>query len=83
MVFVGLGEFGQVYLLTQPFIFRKHLQYKLIINNNIMIAIIGVPMVEKNLTSMDDKNVGGNGLSLVQVVFMLNTDMFFISGIFS
>ena len=45
-------ECGPVYLNTQPFLFQKHLQHKLIINNNIMITIIGVPMVENNLTSM-------------------------------
>ena len=74
------GEFGPVYLHTQPFLFQKHLQYKLI-NNNIMIAIIGVPMVESNLISMDDQKVGGNDLILVKVLFMLNTAMCFTLGI--
>ena len=45
-----------------------------------MIAIIGVPMVENNLTSMDDQKVGGNDPILVKVLFMLNTDMCLISG---
>ena len=30
-----------------------------------MIAIIGVPMVENNVASMDDQKVGGNDLILV------------------
>ena len=30
---------------------------------------------------MDDQKVGGNDLSLVKVLFMMNTNMFFISGI--
>ena len=73
---MGGGQFGPVYLHTQPFLFQKHLQYKLIINNDIMIAVIRVPMVENNLTSMDDQKMGGNDLILVKVLFMLNTDMF-------
>ena len=81
MTAIGWGEFGPVYLCTQPFLFQKHLQYKLIINNNKMIVIIGVPMVENNLTSVDDQKVGGNDLILVRVLFMLNTDMCLISGI--
>ena len=52
-----MGEFGPVYLHTQPFLFWKPLQYKLIINNNVMIAVIEVPMVENNLSSMDDQKV--------------------------
>ena len=75
------GEFGPVYLHTQPFLFQKHLQYKLTINKNIMIAVIGVPIVENNLTSMDYQKLGGNDLILVKVLFMLNTNMCFISHI--
>ena len=46
-----------------------------------MIAIIGVPMVDYNLASMDDQKVGVNDLILVKVLFMLNTDIHFILGI--
>ena len=53
---VGWGEYGLVELHTQPFLFWKHLQYKLIINNNIMITVIGVPVVENNLTSWMTRN---------------------------
>ena len=65
----------------KPFLFQKYLQYKIIINNNILFTIIEVSMVENNLTSVDDQKVGGNNLILVKVLFMLNTDMFSISGI--
>ena len=36
-------------------------------------------MVENNLTLVDDQEVGGNDLIFVKVLFMLNTDMCFIS----
>ena len=78
---VGLGEFGLVYLHTQSVLCWIHLQDKIIINNNIMIAIVGLSMVENNLTSVDDQKVDGNDLILVKVLFILNTDMCFISGI--
>ena len=81
MISVGLGIFGPVYLCTQPFLYWKHMKHTVIINTFIMIAIIGVPMVENSLTSVDDWKVGGNDLILVKVLFMLNTDMCFISGI--
>ena len=41
-----------------------------------MIKIIGVPMVENN-----DQKVGGNDLIFIKVLFLLNTDLCFISGI--
>ena len=34
-----------------------------------------MPMVENNLTSVDDQKVGGNDLVPAKVLFMLNTDM--------
>ena len=46
-----------------------------------MIVVIGVPMVENDLASMGDQKVGGNDIILAKLLFMLNTDMFFISGI--
>ena len=46
-----------------------------------MITIIGVPMVENNLTSVDGPTVGGNDLIFIKVLFMLSTDMCFISSI--
>ena len=45
------------------FLFQKHLQYKLISNTNIKITIIGVPMIENNLTSVGDQKVGGIDLT--------------------
>ena len=44
-VLLGGEECGPVYLCTQPFLFQKHLQYKLSSNNKIMITIIGVPII--------------------------------------
>ena len=38
--------FGPVYLHTQSFLYWSHLQYIIIINTIIMIAIIGVAMVD-------------------------------------
>ena len=76
------GEvFGPVCFHTQPLLYWKHLQYTVIINANIMIVIIGMPMVENSLTFVDNQKVGGNDLILVKVLFMLNTDMCFISHI--
>ena len=61
---------------------QKHLQYVvIIINTNIIVVIIGVTIIESNLTSVDDQRVGRNDLSLVKVLFILNTYMCFISGI--
>ena len=38
-------------------------------------------MVENNLTSVDHQNIGVIDLIFVKVLFVLNTDMCFISGI--
>ena len=46
-----------------------------------MITIIGVPVVENNVTLVDDQKLGGNDLSFVNVLFMLKTDTCFILGI--
>ena len=70
-----------VFMYTTLFIV-KTLQYRIITDNNIMLTSIGVSMVENNLTSMDDQNIGVIDLIFVKVFFMLNTDMCFISGIF-
>ena len=78
---VGWVVFGPVYLCTQPFLYWKHLQYTIIINTIIMIAIVEMPTVENSLTSVDDQKIGGNDLILAKVLFMLNTDMCFISDI--
>ena len=48
------GNMIQCIYVHNPFLFQKHLKYKLISNNNIMTAVIGVPMAENNLTSLDD-----------------------------
>ena len=80
MVSVGCGALDPVYLHTQLFLHWKHLQYVvIIINANIIVVNMGVPIVESNLTSVDDQKVGKNDLSLVKVLFMLKTDMCFIS----
>ena len=42
---------------------------------------IRVTMVGNNLTSVDDLKVGGNDLIFVKVLFMLDKDICFISGI--
>ena len=63
----------------QPFLSQKHLQPKIIITINIMIVIIGVPMFENNLSSVDGQKVGVDDLILVKVLFMLNKDMCVIS----
>ena len=46
-----------------------------------MITTLGVPMVEKILTFTGDQKLGGNDLSSVNVLFMLEMDKCFISGI--
>ena len=40
-----------------------------------------VPIVESNFSLVGDQKVGGTDLSLVKVLFMLNTDICFISSI--
>ena len=57
---------------------QKHLQYRIINDNNI---IIGVPIVENNLISVDGQKVGGPDQDFIKVLFMLNTYTCFISGI--
>ena len=78
-----MGALVPVYLHAQPILYWKYLQYTVIINTNIMVVFMGVPMVESNLTSVGDHEVDGNDLILVKVLFMLNTDICFISGILS
>ena len=46
-----------------------------------MIPVIKVPMVGNNLTSVDNQKLGGNDLIFINVLFMLKTDICFISGI--
>ena len=81
MVSAGCGGFGPVYLHTQAFLYQKHLQYTIIINTNNVIVVIGVPMLDNNLISVNDQKVDANELFLVKVLFMLNTDMCFMSRI--
>ena len=42
-----------------------------------MITIIGVSMVENNLTFVGDQKLGGNDLSFVNVLFILKIDTFY------
>ena len=53
----------------------------IIINASIMVVIIEMLMVESNFTFMDDQKVGGDDLSFVKVLLMLNTDMCLISSV--
>ena len=62
-------------------LFLETFEYKLISNNNIKIAIIGMPCIDINLTFMDDQKLGGKDVSFINVLFMLKTDTCFISGI--
>ena len=43
-----------------------------------MITVKGVPIIENNLTFVDDQKLGGNDLIFINVLFMLNTDVCFI-----
>ena len=72
---------GLVYSGTQLFLFHKHLQYSVITEINIIIPVTGVPIVEMNLTLLNDWEVIGIDPSFVKVLFMLNTNMCVISGI--
>ena len=74
-------EVSPVYLYTQLFSFQKHLQYKPMDRNNMMITAIGVPIVENIWTFRRDQKLGGNDLSFVNVLFILEMDTCFISGI--
>ena len=48
---------------------------------NIIITVTVVPIVDMNLALLDGQEVLGIDLSFVKVLFMLNKDMCFISGI--
>ena len=86
MVSHGWGALGPVYLHTQSFLYWKHLQYMVIITTHTMVVIMGVPIIDSNLTSVNDQKVGGNDLHLDKALLMLNTDMFhfryFVSYVF-
>ena len=60
LVLLAGMECDLVYVCTQLFSFWRHLQYKPIDKNNIIITVIGLPMVENNLTFMGDQKLGGN-----------------------
>ena len=75
------GAWSSVFTYT-TFLCWKHLQYAIIIiNASIIVVVIGLPIVESNFTFMDDQKVGGDDLHFVKVLFMLNTDICFISSI--
>ena len=46
-----------------------------------MITIVGVPMVQNDLTFIGDQNIGVNDLNFVKVLFILEMETCFISGI--
>ena len=75
-VLLACREAGLVYLHTQLFPFQKHLQYKPMDRNNMMITTFGVPTVKNILTFMGDQKLGGNDLSFVNVLFILKISMF-------
>ena len=82
MVFAQWGHLVQCFYIHNLFPFWKHLHYLvIIINASIIVVIIGVPIIESNSTIVDDQKVGGDNLSFLKVLFMLNTDMCFFSGI--
>ena len=68
-----------MYLCTQPFPFQKHLQYKPIDRDTMLITANGVPMVENILTYMGDQKLCSNVLSFVNILFILKIDPCFIS----
>ena len=81
MVLSSGGTWSSVFTYT-TFSILVHLQYMvIIINASIIVVIIELPIVESSFTFMDDQKVGGDDLSLVKVLFMLNTNMCIISGI--
>ena len=53
----------------------------IIISANIIVVIIGVPIVESTFTSVDNHKVGRTDLSFLKVLIMLNIDVYFISSI--
>ena len=50
-------------------------------DRNNIISAIGVPMVENILTFIGAQELGRNGLSFVNIIFILKMDTCFISGI--
>ena len=52
----------------------------IIINASIIVVVIGVPIVQNNFIFIGDQKIGGDDQSFVKVLFMLSTDMCFISG---
>ena len=55
-----------MYLCTQLFPFRKHLQYKPIDRNIMLITATGVPIVKNILTFKGDQKLGRNVQSLLK-----------------
>ena len=49
--------------------------------NNIIINVVGIPMVENILTFMGDQKLGINDMNFIQVLFILEMETYFISGI--
>ena len=64
----GLGDFGLVYLGTQPYIFHKHLQYRVITKINMTTSVIGVNMVGIILTTWEDQWAIGIGIGILDSV---------------
>ena len=72
---------GPVCLCTQLILFQKHLQCKPIVKAIIPSADAEVPMVENVFTFIKHQKLLGYVLSFVNMLFMLQIDICFISGI--
>ena len=70
---------SSVFTIATLFILKTYVYYKPIDKYNIIITVIGVPMVENNLTFMGDQKLGSNGLNFVNGLFILKMDTCFIS----
>ena len=66
-VVVGQGDWSS----TQPILFQKQLQYKLIANAIIPSAVVNLPMVENAFTFTEDQKLVGYALSFIDMVLML------------
>ena len=74
------GLWSSIFKCTTLFI-SKTFAYKPIDKNNIIITVIGIPVVENTLKFVDDQKLGGNDLSFINILLILKMDTCFISGI--
>ena len=62
---------GVVCLHTQPILFQKHLQYKLIANAIIPSAVVKLPLDENAFTFSEDQKLVLYALSFLNMLLML------------